>query len=111
MVYRRVTIWHNLIVCKSGCVQHQHPLLFAVAKYVLCEFVCDKDAFIHQAYRWGNIIYEGEVSEGKRHGQGTMSFTDAPMMYVGQWTDGKRHGEGTLYFNQGHTALYQGTAG
>jgi hypothetical protein len=63
-----------------------------------------------QVYQWGNIIYEGEVQDGLRHGYGMLSFTDSPVVYEGQWQHGRRHGSGTLYYDADRTAYYEGEA-
>ena len=39
--------------------------------------------------------YEGEYRDDKRHGQGTETYSDGSS-YEGEWKDGKRHGQGTL---------------
>ncbi|WIA33611.1 hypothetical protein OEZ86_006735 [Tetradesmus obliquus] len=59
-------------------------------------------------YQWGNTIYEGEVQDGLRHGYGTLSFTDSPVVYEGQWLYGRRHGSGTLYYDAKKAAYYEG---
>lgn len=46
--------------------------------------------------------------DGKRHGQGTMSFADSDAVYTGQWAQGLRHGQGTLSFNKGGSHRYEG---
>ena len=38
--------------------------------------------------------YQGEFKDGKRHGQGTLTYSDGEK-YVGEFKDGKRHGQGT----------------
>lgn len=61
-----------------------------------------------QVYRWPGATYEGEVLNGKRHGQGVIAFEGMPAVYEGEWADGMRHGRGTLYFNPERTAFYEG---
>ena len=39
-------------------------------------------------------VYVGEEKDDKRHGQGTLTFSDGSK-YVGEWKDGKEHGHGT----------------
>ena len=39
--------------------------------------------------------YEGEYKDGKRHGQGKLTYPDGSN-YVGEWKDGERW-NGTLY--------------
>ena len=52
----------------------------------------------------GNV-YEGEVLDGKPHGQGTMTYAkdnkSKMVQYVGAWQNGKRHGQGRLTWNDG----------
>lgn len=52
----------------------------------------------------GNV-YEGEVLDGKPHGQGTMTYAkdnkSKMVQYVGAWKNGKRHGQGRLTWNDG----------
>lgn len=56
----------------------------------------------------GGATYEGQVSEGKRHGQGTMHFADSATVYEGEWQRGVRHGEGVIFFNEDRTNFYKG---
>ena len=44
--------------------------------------------------------YEGTIKDGKRHGQGTLYFTDGSR-YVGEWIDDKFNGQGTLHCSWG----------
>jgi hypothetical protein len=37
--------------------------------------------------------YEGELSNGKPHGKGTMIYTDGSR-YDGEWSEGIQHGKG-----------------
>ena len=45
-------------------------------------------------------VYVGEEKDDKRHGQGTLTFSDGSK-YVGEWKDGKYNGQGTLTFPNG----------
>jgi hypothetical protein len=46
-------------------------------------------------YLWENgTKYMGEWKDGKRHGQGNMTYHDGSK-FVGKWKNGKRHGQGT----------------
>ena len=45
-------------------------------------------------------IYEGSMRDGKRHGQGTVTFSNG-QRYEGEWRDDKEHGRGTYAFSQG----------
>jgi len=40
-------------------------------------------------------VYVGEKKDGKRHGQGTLTFSDGSS-YEGEYRNDKRHGQGTL---------------
>lgn len=44
-------------------------------------------------------IYDGEWSEGKRHGDGIAYYKSG--CYEGQWQDNRRNGVGTMTFNDG----------
>ena len=44
--------------------------------------------------------YEGYVKNGKKHGQGTLSFKNGAK-YVGQWHADKKHGQGTYIYADG----------
>ena len=44
--------------------------------------------------------YEGDLKEGKRHGQGTMTYADGGN-YVGEWEDGEKSGSGTEILRDG----------
>ena len=44
--------------------------------------------------------YEGNLKDGKRHGEGIETFPSGKK-YEGQWRDGKRHGKGTLTYSDG----------
>ena len=48
--------------------------------------------------------YEGEFREGKKHGQGTYDFANGDQ-YVGEYRDDKRNGRGTYYFSSGNQYL------
>lgn len=65
-------------------------------------------AVARQMYRWPNIIYEGEVKNGKRHGHGRVVFMDSETSYEGDWVRGARHGQGVLYFDSSRRASYSG---
>lgn len=54
------------------------------------------------------MVYEGEVLDGLRHGQGAMTFADSPASYVGEWAGGVRHGTGTAYFDAERKSYYEG---
>ena len=51
-------------------------------------------------------IYKGEIKDGKKHGQGTLT-TDyvgiGRSKYVGAWKNDKKHGLGTYTYANGDT--------
>jgi len=53
-------------------------------------------------YSYG--VYEGEIKDGKEHGQGTIIYSEdnASKSYVGEWKDGKKHGQGTSTSKSGY---------
>ncbi|MBR6629308.1 MAG: TIR domain-containing protein [Bacteroidaceae bacterium] len=51
-------------------------------------------------YSDGKKQYEGEIQNGKYHGQGTYYFTDGGK-YVGQFKNGAFNGQGTFYYADG----------
>ena len=44
--------------------------------------------------------YVGEYKDGKRHGQGTYTWSNGEK-YKGEWKNGKEHGQGTFTFPDG----------
>ncbi len=46
-------------------------------------------------------IYEGEIVDGKRHGQGKMTYSDNDRIYTGSWLFDKREGKGKTTFKDG----------
>jgi len=44
--------------------------------------------------------YVGEYKDGKRNGQGTITWSDGNK-YEGEWKDGEYHGQGTFSFDDG----------
>jgi len=53
--------------------------------------------------------YQGEVSikTGQREGKGTYYYTNPYFIYEGEWLDGKKHGQGRLSF--GADGFYEGS--
>ena len=51
-------------------------------------------------YDIGKKKYEGEIKDGKYHGQGTLFFYsyDDIIKYEGEFKDGKYHGQGKLFY-------------
>lgn len=48
----------------------------------------------------GQIVYQGEFKDGKRHGLGRQVFTSGDV-YDGGWQNGKLHERGVYYFTNG----------
>ncbi len=44
--------------------------------------------------------YEGEFKDGKKHGQGALTFPDG-RRFEGEFKDGKKHGQGALTLPDG----------
>jgi hypothetical protein len=44
--------------------------------------------------------YEGYLKDGKKHGQGTLSFENGDK-YIGQWQNDQKHGRGTYVYADG----------
>lgn len=53
-----------------------------------------------------NFKYEGYIKDGKKHGQGTLTFTSGDK-YVGQWRNDQKHGQGTYIFADGEKYVGQ----
>ncbi len=47
-----------------------------------------------------NFKYEGYVKNGKKHGQGAITFKSGDK-YVGEWQNDKKHGKGTYFYPSG----------
>ena len=45
-------------------------------------------------------VYVGEGKDGKRHGQGTVTYSNGKK-YVGEFKNGKKHGQGTQTWSDG----------
>ena len=45
-------------------------------------------------------VYVGEEIDGKRHGQGTVTYSNGKK-YVGEFKNGKKHGQGTQTWSDG----------
>lgn len=52
---------------------------------------------------WFSGEYEGDLQDGKRHGQGT--YTNRKSTYTGAWRDNKRHGHGEATFQSGNVYI------
>jgi hypothetical protein len=59
-------------------------------------------------YMWGDVVYNGDVLNGQRHGFGVLTFRNSPARYEGYWQHGKRHGKGTLYYDAEGLSYYSG---
>jgi len=53
-------------------------------------------------YQIPNTKYIGQWKDGKRHGQGTMTYPDGGK-YTGQWKNDKRDGKGKMSYYKGDT--------
>ena len=61
----------------------------------------DASSKIHKIYdEEGNLQYEGEMKNGKRHGQGRFYLVDGDI-YEGEFKEGIPNGEGTYYYTNG----------
>ena len=56
-------------------------------------------------YEYNGNKYEGEWKDGKKHGQGTYTWSNGDV-YEGEWKDNNPNGQGTLTFPDGTT--YEG---
>lgn len=66
----------------------------------------DASSKIHKIYdEDGNLLYEGEMKDGKFHGRGTLYFNDGDK-YIGQFEKDVFHGQGTIYYTNGN--IYEG---
>lgn len=58
---------------------------------------------------WPEVaVYEGQVVEAVRSGQGTLINLKSQAEYQGEWRDGHRHGQGTQYYDVEKKCFYQG---
>jgi len=63
-----------------------------------------------QVYEWpSGASYEGDVSNGKRHGFGTMRFAGSDVVFTGQWQESKRHGQGKMVYDKAEKCFYEGS--
>ena len=51
--------------------------------------------------KYGNIIYDGEIINGKANGKGILYYKNG-YYYVGQWLNDKKNGKGTIYDKNGN---------
>jgi hypothetical protein len=56
--------------------------------------------------KYGSIIYEGEIINGKAEGKGKLNYQNG-YYYVGQWSNDKKNGKGILYDKNGNI-IYDG---
>ena len=54
-----------------------------------------------QVLTYTNARYEGEIRDGKPHGQGTKTYSNGDR-YEGKWRDGNEHGRGTYTWTNGN---------
>ena len=50
-------------------------------------------------YRFREGIYTGQIKNGKKHGQGKMTYNNGDV-YEGQWIDNKKHGKGVMKYDE-----------
>ena len=55
----------------------------------------------------GDMLYEGEWKDDKKHGQGKVTYSDGAV-YEGEWKDGERHGQGKVTYSGGKGKVYEG---
>ena len=65
-----------------------------------------KKGFIRRKYKDGSV-YEGQIENKRRHGQGKFTRAETNQTYMGEWKDDKMDGNGILYFQNGE--YYKGT--
>lgn len=58
-------------------------------------------------FRKDEEVYVGDLKNGKRHGQGTLTYPDGEV-YVGEFRDGHEHGQGTLTLANGEVYVLDG---
>lgn len=62
------------------------------------------EGFVTQTHEDGSV-YEGQVQNGKRHGQGKMTYADGAV-YEGEWKNDQRNGQGKMTYADGD--VYEG---
>jgi len=73
-------------------ISHQkHSLIFSIAFLFIFLLSCAsaKAESFKTHYEDGALKYEGEMKDGKPHGQGIEYRKDGSKLYEGQWTNGK----------------------
>ncbi|CAK8997745.1 unnamed protein product [Durusdinium trenchii] len=86
------------------CVQHVRPM------ETLSPSPTGKTIRLAQWHKnHAGARYQGEVSiaTGQREGKGTYYYTNPYFIYEGDWLDGKKHGQGRLSF--GEDGFYEGS--
>ena len=60
-------------------------------------YIYDKQVKVFEA---DGTVFEGDISNNKRHGTGTEIYTDGSR-YIGGWVDDKKQGKGILFNKDG----------
>ncbi|EAR97851.1 kinase domain protein (macronuclear) [Tetrahymena thermophila SB210] len=69
-------------------------------------YVANERKRVKEIYEDGSV-YEGQVLNGLRDGQGTFTYSNQGAKYVGQWLKGNIEGYGILFFSDNRVA-YEG---
>jgi len=103
----------------KGIIREDHfgaqYLETGVAEYTWHNGICYEGPFVASdivgkgKIRWPDgSHYEGELRDGKRHGDGIFHSADGATSYRGQWYCGNRHGHGYLAFDALQSSYYEG---
>ena len=96
-----------IIIIVSVIIAYISFLFFIVTDNGNCTLKEEKDGIkIYECKLENGDSYEGEVKNGKQHGEGTYIWTNKDK-YIGQWKNGKRHGKGIYIFNNGNVYIGQ----
>ncbi len=60
-----------------------------------------------KVYSNGLISYDGEMKNGKKHGDGIDYYSNGQVLYDGHWKNGKHDGKGK-YYNEDGSLIYDG---
>ena len=93
----------------------KHLLILLISILLLSSPVIGDNHKGETLYGWGNTLpyvwkgvgdkdthskYQGQVKDGKEHGQGTETYPNGDK-YKGEFKDGRKHGQGTYSFYDG----------
>ena len=100
--------WAKSKACRAEVADVPDGRLFALIDgYLVAVFAQAGIAMATVENGKGSVVwadggyYVGEIKDGVRHGEGTMTFPDGRAKYVGQFKVGRQHGEGTWTFANG----------